>query len=136
MVSNDYIRGFFDGEGSVALYKTRGNLHPYLRITNTAILPLLQIKESLVSQGFHPTLVIRKPPINKRWKQVYTLQLLRWEEVVRFYHVISTGLLKHQATFEEIEALNRVRRHHFPPESIEATLQMLGEKMRGNLRGS
>ena len=111
MVSNDYIRGLFDGEGCVLLQDIQPHQKPRVQITNTCLELLLKVKDALVRQGYHPLLYHRKDlhfPLNH---ERHDLVLRRWAEVIRFYQDIGTEHPDKKPIFDKIIVADQIRPH-------------------------
>lgn len=123
MVSNDYIRGVFDGEGYIGLVDEGTHFKPRLAITNSSLAILIPIREALTSQGYHPLLYQRKP------RHIFDLVLRRWDEIVRFYNEIGTLHPKKKAIFEKLIWEDVLRPHCFGARGKRATVKTLEQLM-------
>lgn len=107
-MDRNYIRGFFDGEGTVGLY-TRGfnehhqALQPRIALANNCIPILEAISEFLKHEGYHPT-------IKRNSGQCYTLNLRRWNDILRFIDEIGTNHPDKQSIFDKVRSYSRVAR--------------------------
>lgn len=127
MIDKEYIKGFFDGEGTVGLYTQGSRTHhralcPELRIFNTCLPVILTIKEFFDKNGYH--CFIKERNLQSR-KTMYELCLKRWGDILRFINTIGTNHPDKQAIFERIEAQDIIRKRGSKKETIRAVEQML-----------
>lgn len=92
-IKTAYIRGIFDSEGYVGIHKNNCRI----TISSQNINALKQIKDLLRTLNF--TSVIY--PLKKR--ELFSLEIKKVHEIVRFYKEIGTSIKRKQKIFEKIE---------------------------------
>ena len=93
MVTREYLAGFVDGEGSIAIYKHKDSrvkkgytLHSMFDIVNTDIKALKLINKLVQGR-------IKPKPKQKGCKQVYLIQLQDYKQIKYILEIISPYLI-------------------------------------------
>jgi intein-encoded DNA endonuclease-like protein len=134
MINEDYIRGFFDGEGSVLFSKQRSYYRVRVQVSNTCLSILEAVYEFLTTKGYHVSLVPWKIHPNKKHMPLWELYISRWDDVVRFYQEIGTDHPNKRAKFEAIMAYNKTRKLRYPTGGKQAAVRAAEEMLKGSRR--
>ena len=124
-----YIRGFFDGEGSVGLFhcgkKRPEAVRPRLELSNTCLIILKEIYDFLVDEGYHPSITSYAHIVGRKTIH-YRLSLKRWREIIKFADEIGTNHPDKQARFAAIRAhYSLVKLRNSRGDAVAAVQQML-----------
>jgi intein-encoded DNA endonuclease-like protein len=91
-----YLRGIFDSEGSVGIYKNKySRNYCYFNISSKNINALKKIKELLQTLNFTSVIYSQK-------NGVFRLEIKKVHEIVRFYKEVGTSIERKQKAFEKI----------------------------------
>lgn len=134
MVNEDYIRGFFDGDGCVHLHRGERGLVPVVHLSNSSLGLLEKIAQWLKAKDFHPHVKVARRTPGKGKEVYYYLALQRWQEIIRFGKEIGTEMPEKAVIFQEIELANDLRLRRFPRGGKGATVRAVEQMLKHSER--
>ena len=104
-ITDDYLRGFFDGEGSLEVSRYKNSYRTQLSFSNTC-LPLMEaIFEYLRGRGFHPSIYYRTP--KKEGHKSYSI--ISFSNFANIEHWFSTIGSCHPLKLKKWEELKSIK---------------------------